>query len=762
MTAGMPTPSYAAPHTASPGTRATSARIRATRSRWPTAYCGRPPPQRCTWLSTGRRGQSGGRAQVGQRGCDELLVGHLEHRLLAVTADRRAQQHESVAGLADPVPLGEGERRGLDRAPVDRRYEEAGAGQVGNLLGPEGQRSRSPSRRTRCRPARPTQQAPRSASRRAVGAAGVASTTSSASNLFGGRRRPDDQRETGRRTAKLAHRRARADVEPVRQSHREPAQATRDSGEHRAPVAASTVAAAASTSHDRCSTPPAAASVARAERLRAWPAYTPPSSGSTSRSTTSSPSRVATSSPTETSSPSATGWPLVSWRSRSTPASLSTPDAATWSRSAGTPITERGSGRSAPLVQTDDEEVAGWTTSSPSACASVDALGPARQHRLGPQVDPDSRDLADEQLAADAGRPLDDRYLATRGGQVASGGQAGDAGPDHDGAARRVGHAPSLSARSAGRGGRVRPVSKPRNQVDMPPVVRPCAPLASSRSRPPLCCSLSRPAPAGPTTSGRPPPKVVVMSVRTWMPAVRVTGRPAPPAEAAPADAGRAYDAGNDVKAVDLVTAAGADQDRSGRAAQRRRGPDAVRRPGAGRRARRPGRRRQDRDRQVGRAAPLADGPAGAGRRLRRGDGRPRTHGHPRLDHHQLGGRHHPAHRCRSTHQGSAGQCRAGASAADPRPVDPRHHGDRGRDRPAAGRARLARPAAGLPRGPDLDVDGQGQHRAHSPTPRRPRPRTTTPASSPDSPPAGTASSPPWWPPPPWSAPCSPSPSSCC
>ena len=33
MQAGMPTPSYAAPHTARPGTRATSARIRATRSR---------------------------------------------------------------------------------------------------------------------------------------------------------------------------------------------------------------------------------------------------------------------------------------------------------------------------------------------------------------------------------------------------------------------------------------------------------------------------------------------------------------------------------------------------------------------------------------------------------------------------------------------------------------------------------------------------------------------------------------------------------
>ena len=44
------------------------------------------------------------------------------------------------------------------------------------------------------------------------------------------------------------------------------------------------------------------------------------------------------------------------------------------------------------------------------------------------------------------------------------------------------------------------------------------------------------------------------MSVRTWMPAVRATVQAALPAEAAPADAGRAYDAGSAVKAVDLVT----------------------------------------------------------------------------------------------------------------------------------------------------------------------------------------------------------------
>ena len=39
---------------AAPGTSATSARIEATRSTWPTAYCGSAPPQRCTCASTMR------------------------------------------------------------------------------------------------------------------------------------------------------------------------------------------------------------------------------------------------------------------------------------------------------------------------------------------------------------------------------------------------------------------------------------------------------------------------------------------------------------------------------------------------------------------------------------------------------------------------------------------------------------------------------------------------------------------------------------
>ena len=127
ITAGMPTPSYAAPQSASPGTAATAARIRATRSRWPTAYCGSPPPHRCTCEATGRAADPRGLGQVGQRGRHQLLVGALQRGLLAVPAQRRAQVHQPVlgAGLAHPAPLGERERRGLDRPAVDRRDQEA-------------------------------------------------------------------------------------------------------------------------------------------------------------------------------------------------------------------------------------------------------------------------------------------------------------------------------------------------------------------------------------------------------------------------------------------------------------------------------------------------------------------------------------------------------------------------------------------------------------------------------------------------------------
>ena len=104
------------------------ARIRPTRSRWPTAYCGSPPPQRVTRASTGaaptpeqrRAGRPSDAATSSSSsrcsGCSSPVPAH-----------RGAQRRRRSArpGLAAPLPLGRGEGRGLDRPAVDRRHQEA-------------------------------------------------------------------------------------------------------------------------------------------------------------------------------------------------------------------------------------------------------------------------------------------------------------------------------------------------------------------------------------------------------------------------------------------------------------------------------------------------------------------------------------------------------------------------------------------------------------------------------------------------------------
>src|SRR6478609_4001517 len=114
---------------------------------------------------------------------------------------------------------------------------------------------------------------------------------------------------------------------------------------------------------------------ARAEISRALPAYTPPSSGSTSRSVTSGPNRRSTRAPTETSPTRRSGGSLVSRRTRANPSGESTPDAASWSRSSGTPINERGKGRSSPRVQIRDDAPVGCSIGSPSSRASATPSG---------------------------------------------------------------------------------------------------------------------------------------------------------------------------------------------------------------------------------------------------------------------------------------------------------------------------------------------------------------------------------------------------
>ena len=80
----------------------------------------------------------------------------------------------------------------------------------------------------------------------------------------------------------------------------------------------------------------------------------------------------------------------------------STPDAATCSTSAGTPITERGSGRSAPWVQTEDEVVAGWTTGIPSSRARSTPSGRRASIDSAPRSTSTPADRPGQQLAAGA------------------------------------------------------------------------------------------------------------------------------------------------------------------------------------------------------------------------------------------------------------------------------------------------------------------------------------------------------------------------
>ena len=142
---------------------------------------------------------------------------------------------------------------------------------------------------------------------------------------------------------------------------------------------------------------------ARAESRRAWPAYTPPRSGSTRRSTTSSPNRPATRSPTEMSPSSSSGGSVGSSRTRARPPSERTPERSRSSTSSGTPISERGSGRRSPRVQTAGPRGRGVDDLEVELAGEVDPLGASVEHRLGADVDGHPRDLGQPQLAAEPG-----------------------------------------------------------------------------------------------------------------------------------------------------------------------------------------------------------------------------------------------------------------------------------------------------------------------------------------------------------------------
>ncbi len=117
----------------------------------PTAYCGSPPPQRCTWVSTGGAASPTASARSASDQATSSSSLRLQGDRLAVAAQRGAQVHHvppsgrrTPGRRAHPVPLGEGERRRLDPAAVDRRAPGSRSrsvqrGHAGEVGGAEGQ-----------------------------------------------------------------------------------------------------------------------------------------------------------------------------------------------------------------------------------------------------------------------------------------------------------------------------------------------------------------------------------------------------------------------------------------------------------------------------------------------------------------------------------------------------------------------------------------------------------------------------------------------
>ena len=122
-----------------------------------------------------------------------------------------------------------------------------------------------------------------------------------------------------------------------------------------------------------------------------------------------------------------------------------------------------------------------------------DGLGPARQHRLGADVDLDPADRAEPQLAADVGRALQDQDRHPGPAQLAGGREPGDAATDHHYVGSRVGHAGHSATRhQAPRRG----VGPPSGRAVRPMLGR-CPARRSSYRR---CCS-SPPSSSAPSPS---------------------------------------------------------------------------------------------------------------------------------------------------------------------------------------------------------------------------------------------------------------------
>ena len=126
-------------HRRSPGPAPRSPRrgSASTRAGWPTRYCGSPPPQRTSRVSTGSGRDSPSRsATSATTAAVEVVVGALQLGLVAEPADRRAHQERRPAGQVRPLRRRHG--HALDQPAGHRRHEQARAGV--DVLGREGHR----------------------------------------------------------------------------------------------------------------------------------------------------------------------------------------------------------------------------------------------------------------------------------------------------------------------------------------------------------------------------------------------------------------------------------------------------------------------------------------------------------------------------------------------------------------------------------------------------------------------------------------------
>ena len=290
--------------------------------------------------------------------------------------------------------------------------------------------------------------------------AGVASTTASACDDLGVAGGADHEVPAAAGPAgQVAHGRAGADRGAGRAARasasrrHSPADARRTPAERPSDGGGVAAAAARVSERSRSSSATSWGTAARAEISRAWPAYTPPSRGSTSRSTTSLPSRSSTRSPTLMSrSPSSVGGSTVSSAARATPLAEITPSSAR--RSSGHAhqrARHRDQAAAGPQVRRDRGRVH-QVVAEPDLAGEADRLGPPVEHRLGADVDHDAADLGGAQAAADPRRGLQHDHLGLRQllPEPVGGGQPGHAAADDgDDAVWRLafGHVDSVAQR---------------------------------------------------------------------------------------------------------------------------------------------------------------------------------------------------------------------------------------------------------------------------------------------------------------------------